>query len=85
MRKSFVAVLLGGLLGACLMPSLATAQSVFEGTWKIDLQKVQMPKKPDVLLLQNGMYHCKTCVPPVSVVPGPRRLRVAAPRSRSRR
>lgn len=67
MKKTFVAVLLGGLLGACLMPSLATAQSVFEGTWKIDLQKVQMPKKPDVLLLQNGVYHCKTCVPPVSV------------------
>ena len=67
MNKSLVAVLLGGLLGACLMPSLATAQSAFDGTWKIDLKKVEMPKKPDVLLLQNGMYHCKTCVPPVSV------------------
>lgn len=67
MNKSLVAVLLGGLLGACLMPSPATAQSAFDGTWKIDLKKVEMPKKPDVLLLQNGMYHCKTCVPPVSV------------------
>lgn len=67
MNKSLVAVLLGGLLAACLMPSPATAQSVFDGTWKIDLKKVEMPKKPDVLLLKDGMYHCKTCVPPVNV------------------
>lgn len=67
MSKSLVAVLLGGLLGACLMPSLATAQSAFEGTWKIDLKKVEMPKKPDILLLKDGVYECKTCVPPISV------------------
>lgn len=67
MHKSFVAVLLGALLGASLMPSLATAQSAFDGTWKIDLKQVRTPEKPDVLLLQDGMYRCKTCVPPIAV------------------
>ena len=59
--------LLAGLLGALLMPSVVMAQSSFDGTWKIDLSKVQMPKKPDVLLLQNGMYDCKTCAPAISI------------------
>jgi uncharacterized Zn-binding protein involved in type VI secretion len=49
------------------MPSLAMAQSAFDGTWKVDLNKAQLPKKPDVLLLQNGMYDCKTCAPPISI------------------
>jgi hypothetical protein len=26
-----------------------------------------MPKKPDVFLLQDGMYQCKTCVPPIDI------------------
>lgn len=67
MNKSLVAVLLGALLGAGLMPAPALAQSTFEGTWKIDLKQVHMPKKPDVLLLQDGTYHCKTCAPPITV------------------
>ena len=51
-----------------LMPVLASAQSAFDGTWKIDMSKVDFPKKPDVYLLQNGMYQCKTCVPtPIDV------------------
>lgn len=67
MNKSLVAVLLGALLGAGLMPAPALAQSAFEGTWKIDLKQVHMPKKPDVLLLQDVTYHCKTCAPPITV------------------
>jgi len=50
-----------------LMPVVAMGQSAFDGTWKIDLNKVQMPKKPDVFVLQNAMYQCKTCVPPIEV------------------
>ncbi|HTZ84730.1 MAG TPA: hypothetical protein VMB66_16135 [Candidatus Acidoferrales bacterium] len=50
-----------------LLPLLAQAQSQFDGTWKIDMNSVQLPKKPDVLLLQNGMYECKSCVPPISI------------------
>jgi uncharacterized Zn-binding protein involved in type VI secretion len=59
--------LLAGLLGALLMPSVVMAQSSFDGTWKIDVSKAQMPKKPDVLLLQNGMYECKTCAPAITI------------------
>lgn len=55
------------LLLAFLCPVCAMAQNAFDGTWKVDLNKVQMPKKPDVIVLQNGTYQCKTCVPPISI------------------
>ena len=63
MKKLFL-VALPALL---LLPKLATAQSAFDGTWKIDMSKVDFPKKPDVLLLQNGMYACKSCTPPFDI------------------
>ena len=56
-----------GLLASLLLPSLATAQSAFEGTWKIDTNKAEFPKKPDVFLLQDGIWECKTCVPPIKI------------------
>jgi hypothetical protein len=56
-----------GLAILLLMPVLASAQNAFDGTWKIDLKKAEFPKKPDVYLLQNGMYQCKTCVPPIDI------------------
>jgi hypothetical protein len=55
------------VLGALMMPVLAAAQSVFDGTWKIDMNKVDFSKKPDVFLLKDGMYSCKTCTPPYDV------------------
>ncbi len=60
-------LLLFGMLMSLLMPVLAMAQSAFDGTWKMELNKAQLPKKPDVFLLQDGIYHCKTCVPPIDV------------------
>ena len=48
-------------------PVVALAQSPFDGTWKINVSTAQMPKKPDVYLLQDGMYHCQTCVPAVDI------------------
>ena len=50
-----------------LLPALATAQSTFDGTWKFDLKTVQFPSKPDVYLLQDGIYNCKTCVPVIDI------------------
>jgi len=47
--------------------AIAQLQSSFDGTWKIDMNKVDFSKKPDVFLLQNGMYACKTCTPPYDV------------------
>ena len=63
MKKLFLIALLMFLL----TPVLALAQNGFDGTWKIDMNKVEFPKKPDEYLLQNGMYECKTCAPPVKV------------------
>ena len=55
------------LLLCLLTPGLAMAQSAFDGTWKVDVKTAKFPEKPDVYLLQDGMYHCKTCAPPVDV------------------
>jgi hypothetical protein len=63
MRKLFFA----GWLMLLLLPVLALAQSPFDGTWKLDMSSVQWPEKPEVYLLQNGTYECKTCVPPINI------------------
>jgi len=55
------------MFGLLLTPVFATAQSAFNGTWKVDMNKVDFPKKPTEYSLQNGMFECKTCVPPVEV------------------
>ena len=55
------------LIASLLMPAMAMAQSAFDGTWKVDLKTAKFPTKPDVYLLQGGMYHCKTCVPSMDV------------------
>ena len=63
MKKLFFA----GLLTLLLLPTLAMAQSPFDGTWRIDMNKIDFPKKPNVCLLDKGMYECKSCVPPIKV------------------
>ena len=55
------------LLLFLLLPVLTWAQSPLDGTWKIDMSKSKLPKKPDVYLLQNGMYECKSCNPSVNI------------------
>jgi Cu/Ag efflux protein CusF len=56
-------------LGAMFLATttLLSAQSAFNGTWKVDMNNVDFSKKPDVYLLQNGMYSCKTCVPAYAI------------------
>ncbi len=56
-----------GLLIALFMPAAAMAQSNFDGTWKFDLKTAKFPTKPDVFVLQDGTYECKTCIPPIKV------------------
>src|ERR1700687_888186 len=58
---------LTALLMLSLTPVLLLAQRAFDGAWKIDMNKAEFPRKPDVFLLQNGMYECKTCAPPIKV------------------
>src|SRR5438876_1167810 len=60
-------LLLFGLLIALVVSVPAIAQSAFDGMWKFNLNDAQFPKKPDVFVLQDGIYHCKTCVPPIDV------------------
>jgi hypothetical protein len=55
------------LLLIVLFPNLGIAQSRFEGTWKIDMGTLPMSHDTLVWLLQDGIYHCKSCVPPIEV------------------
>jgi hypothetical protein len=50
-----------------LVPALCAAQDVFNGTWKVDLGTAKFPEKPEVYLLQKGMYNCETCAPPIHI------------------
>jgi hypothetical protein len=50
-----------------LMIPAAFAQTPFDGTWKLDVTRSELPKKPEQYLLQNGTYSCSTCVPNLTV------------------
>ena len=50
-----------------VLPVIGMAQSALSGTWKFRLDNAQFAKKPDVYLLQNGTYECKTRAPPITV------------------
>ena len=63
MRKT----LLLAALTTLLLPVFAAAQSPFDGTWKTNMNNVQFPTKPDVYVLKDGRYQCKTCVPPIDI------------------
>jgi hypothetical protein len=63
MKKHVITTLFLGLL----TPALAFAQSDFNGTWKINLNQSKLSTKPDVYLLTDGTYTCKTCVPELVV------------------
>jgi len=50
-----------------LFPAALLAQSAFDGTWVVKLEQTQLPKKPEVYFLQNGVYECDTCIPRIKV------------------
>jgi hypothetical protein len=50
-----------------LLPSLGTAQSAFDGTWRPDPQRPSQPGKPEVTDLTNGVYECRSCTPPYTI------------------
>ena len=64
MKRGLLLAPLGALL---LASSAGFAQSPFDGTWKIDMNKVTFPQTPNAYLLQNGMYSCKSCTPPYTI------------------
>ena len=51
----------------CLVPSLALAGSVFDGTWKTKPDTIRLIGPPDAYEISQGMYHCTSCVPPIEV------------------
>lgn len=46
--------------------SMAAAGTI-DGTWKADIDSIQIDQKPDEYLLQGGQYSCKSCVPSFTV------------------
>jgi hypothetical protein len=54
------------LVAFCLSATVA-AQNPLDGTWKTDLSKINFSPKPDVYVLMDGMYECKTCTPPYKI------------------
>jgi hypothetical protein len=55
------------ILPALLIPTLAMAQSPFDGTWKTRLDSMQFSGKPDVYNISDGMYECASCAPPYKI------------------
>jgi hypothetical protein len=56
------------LLGLVLLvPFSASAQSPFDGTWRMSLNSTQFAEETDVFALDNGEYTCSTCSPKITV------------------
>ncbi len=49
-----------------LAPALAQAAAI-DGTWKANVDSAQVPTKPDIYVIKDGSYSCKTCTPPFTV------------------
>jgi len=50
-----------------LVPAIAFSNTPFDGTWKLKLDSMQFSGKPTEVVLMNGSYDCKTCVPPFTI------------------
>jgi hypothetical protein len=62
--KHFVMLL---TLATLSLPIMGGAQSPLNGTWKLNLDNINFSPKPDVYVLDKGMYSCKTCTPPYTI------------------
>jgi hypothetical protein len=50
-----------------ILPVAVFAQNAINGTWKIDLNKLQMDPKPLVYELKDGEFTCSTCDPKYTI------------------
>jgi hypothetical protein len=50
-----------------LSSSTLPGQSLFNGTWEMKMDTLQLSGPPEEYLLVKGTYHCETCVPKVDV------------------
>lgn len=55
------------MLTLFVVPAVVKAQSAFDGFWIMDLTKAQLPTKATTYLLQNGVWHCDICRPPLDI------------------
>ncbi len=55
------------MLIALAAPTVATAQSAINGTWKLDVGTLPFPTRTNAWILQGGRYQCKSCTPPIDV------------------
>jgi hypothetical protein len=62
-----------------LVPTVASAQGRFDGTWRIDPADISFPDKPDELLLKDGKFSCSNCVPAINVTADGSDQKVGAP------
>lgn len=60
MRSLLAAFLV--LLGTPLL-----AQTHFDGTWQMNMDTLEFSGPPESYLIQDGVYRCLSCVPPVEV------------------
>lgn len=65
------------LLTANAISPQVIAASSFDGTWKIDTaESDKLPSAPHVYLLQDGVYQCASCDPPLKILADGRDHRV---------
>jgi hypothetical protein len=50
-----------------LSPGLVMAQSPFDGTWIAKSEDTQLPQRPEVYSLRDGVYGCQSCMPKIKV------------------
>lgn len=50
-----------------ILPTLAWAQSPFDGTWVGSMASAKVTGKPDTYLVADGMYTCEACVPGLKI------------------
>ena len=63
MRKSATAL----ACAAALAATPAFARSPFDGSWKADPASIQWPSKPDIYVVQGGVYSCRSCLPAFTI------------------
>jgi hypothetical protein len=70
-----IAAALALTLPACKQPPAADNEAAatetasldaLNGTWTVDLASAKFDQKPNEILLKDGTYDCKTCIPPLT-------------------
>jgi hypothetical protein len=57
-----------GLAIVVLLTALSSsAQTPFDGTWRMKMDTLQFSGKPEEYLIANGAYRCLSCVPEVNI------------------